>query len=123
MTNEKLIKNYTAGADVAAHRIVKFSADRTVVQATADTDLAVGISTDAAALNGGRCDVVRMGMTEVECGGAIGRGAFFSADANGKAVPLTTTNVGGLTKVAIGTLEVDAVAGDIVEALINPTLV
>lgn len=121
--NQKTVKNYIAGADVAARRIVKFSADRTVVQSTAETDASIGISTEVAAVSGGRCDVVRDGITELELGGTVARGTPVTSDASGKGVAISTTNVGGLTKTMIGFAEISGVTGDIIEVKLAPSLI
>lgn len=77
-----------AGAAVLARRIVKFSADDTVIQATAATDSIVGVSDSlGAGAAGDRCEVYLSGdQVEIDVGGTIARGAEITADSSGKAV-------------------------------------
>jgi hypothetical protein len=121
--NPLLVKNYVAGAAVAARRIVKFSADRTVIQATGNTDDAIGVSSEVAAESGGRCDVIRSGLAEIELGGTVTRGQRVTSDANGKgvALALASVNISGVSHCQIGIAEVSGVNGDIIDVLVNPT--
>lgn len=109
--SELLLKNYVAGAAVAAYRIVKFSADRTVIQGAAATDLSIGVSAELPADSGARVDVVRIGMPLVEYGGNVTRGDPLTSDASGKAVKAAPA--AGAQARIIGYAEVTAVAGDI----------
>ena len=87
--NPVLIKNNTAETAVEPHRIVKFgSDDGLVVQAAAASDLSVGVSDGLGAEANGRVDVVRVGIADVEYGGAVTRGARLTRDADGKAIQL-----------------------------------
>jgi len=85
--NPGFTKNYMAGGTIAYGRLVKFSADRTVVQAAAATDLIVGVCQQpGGAASGERVDICHSGMPEVEFGGTVNRGDVVTADADGKAV-------------------------------------
>lgn len=85
--NPGFTKSYTAGGTIAYGRLVKFSADRTVVQAAAATDFIIGVCTQpGGATSGQRVDVAHGGMPEVEFGGTVNRGDFVTSDADGKAV-------------------------------------
>lgn len=109
--SELLCKNYIAGGAITKYRIVKFSADRAVVQAAAATDALIGVSQEIDAASGERVDVCRIGMPLVEYGGTVARGDPLTSDANGKAIK---ANPSAGTKVSIiGFAEVSAVAGDI----------
>ena len=114
-----LTRTYTAGAAVVRRRIVKFSADRTVVQGAASTDLLIGVSDQSADTpSGGRVDVHRDGMPEVEAGGPIGRGQPLTSDAVGRAIVAAPAS--GVNVRIIGFAEVDAVLGDIIDVMLEP---
>lgn len=116
----ELVRNYTAGADVAANLIVKMGADDThVVAAAAATDGAVGISTNINVANGQPCDVIHGGIADVKAGGAIARGDLVTADAAGKAV--TAAPGAGVNNRIIGVALASAVANDIIPVLVFPS--
>lgn len=100
---------YTAGGTIAKRRIVKFgSADGVVVQASAATDLLIGVSSDLGSVAGERQDVFETGnVMEVDFGGTIARGASVTSDANGKAVAAASGNI------AIGYATKSGVSGDV----------
>src|SRR5690349_20962835 len=79
---------FIAGAAINPRRLVKFSADNTVIQATGATDATVGASDSLGAAAAGDTVMVYMSgdQVEVEAGGAITRGLPVTADADGKAV-------------------------------------
>lgn len=115
-----LTLTYQASAAVARRRIVKFTADRQVGQASASGDDMIGISDMSADVaQGGRVDVRRSGTAELELAGPIGRGKPVTADANGRGV---LCNPGAGTSASyIGFLEaVDGAAGDIADIFICP---
>lgn len=117
MANETLIKNYLAGATIAANRIVKFdTTDGTVIQAAAAADLAIGVCGFVAPASGERVDIVQQGIAEVEFGGVVARGAMVTADANGKGVAAASTNR------TIGIALVTTAAGDIAPVLLAPSV-
>jgi hypothetical protein len=110
---------YAAGAAVTKRRIVKFSADLTVVQAAAATDALVGVADSLGAeAAGARCEVYVAGVVEVEAGGNITRGAFVTSDANGRAV--AAAPAAGANNRVIGIAQASAVSGDIVDVLLAP---
>lgn len=119
MSNPDLIKNYVAGGSIGEYRVVKFSADGTVVQAAAATDLLIGVCCQpGGAATDERVDVVRSGMADVEYGGTITRGTKLTSDSNGKVVaaaPATGSNAH-----VIGIAEVSGVSGDIVPMMLTP---
>lgn len=113
MANEGLVKTFTAGAAVAAHRIVKHgSGDRAAIQAAAATDLIIGVSDSlGAAASGDSMDVILSGIANVEYGGNVTRGQLLTSDADGKAVaaaPAATAS-----NRIIGVAQVSGVSGDI----------
>ena len=117
--DDDLTLNYDAGAAIAAHRIVKFSADYTVEQGAAATDALIGIADQAAAAAGDRVDVFRDGVVKVEYGGNVTRGDLLTSDANGMAVvaaPAAGSNVR-----IVGVAEISGVAGDIGLCLVSPS--
>lgn len=115
--NEGLIKNYTAGAAIAAARIVKWdTSDYQVVQAAAASDLLIGVCGMVAPASGERVDVIRSGIANLEFGGTVARGAQVTADANGKGVAAATGNR------VIGIAEISAVSGDIAPVFIAPSV-
>ena len=106
-----------AGGAVAPHRIVKYGDDdATVVQSAVAADAHVGVSGRAAAASGGRVEIARAGIADVEYGGNVARGALLTADAEGKAVTAAADNR------VIGIAEVSGVAGDIGQMLLAPSL-
>ncbi|MFN3523929.1 MAG: capsid cement protein [Phenylobacterium sp.] len=110
----------TAGAPIAPRRFVKFSGDRTVVQATAATDAIIGVSDSlGAAATGDRVEIYVMGPgLEVEAGGNITRGAEITSDANGKAV--AAAPAAGASCRTAGVAMASYVAGDVAEYLAAP---
>lgn len=117
MANETLIKNYLAGAAIAANRIVKFdTTDGVVIQAAAAADLSIGVCGAVAPASGERVDIVQAGIAEVEFAGIVARGALVTADANGKGVAAASTNR------TIGMALVTTAAGDIAPVLLAPSV-
>ncbi|MBA3577286.1 MAG: DUF2190 family protein [Sphingomonas sp.] len=116
MSTNGITKPYTAGATIAARRIVKFgAADGVVIQAAAATDLSIGVSTDLGSASGERQDVFMIGnIAEVDFGGTIARGTAVTADATGKAVAAIAGNK------AVGFAEVSGVTGDVGTVIISP---
>jgi len=116
MGNQRFAKTYTAGADIPARTLVKFSADRTVVPAAAATDAIIGVSTEVDASNGDPVDIYRDGLVEVIAGGNLTRGTYLTSDVNGNAVESAPAS--GNTAQTIGIAEVSAVAGDIIDVML-----
>lgn len=112
---------FTAGAAILPRRFVKFSADRTVIQATAATDLIIGVSDSlGAAAAGDRVEVYQLGThVEVVAGGNIARGVEITSDANGKAV--TAAPAAGATCRTAGIAMGSFVADDVAEYLASPS--
>ncbi len=117
MSEQRIIRTFQGGAAVARRRIVKFgSGDGLVVQSSAAGDLHLGIATELDSDSGAPRDVVLFGETEVEYGGAVPRGAYFTADANGKAVACAPA--AGVKAQAIGIALFTAADGDIGPAFV-----
>ena len=85
--NNLLTKAFLAGAAIAKNTIVKFDGtDDTVIVATANTDLPIGIALEAAAAAGDRIDVAVAGIADVKAAGAISRGDYVVSAAAGEGV-------------------------------------
>ncbi len=134
-----LTKAFTAGGDVAAHRIVKHGdADAKVIQAAAAGDATIGIAGELGAETGARIDVHLAGIAPVEAGDAVSRGAPVTADSDGKAVAAArhshsenaaddyTANAVTGAAAAVRTIGVALSAagagGDLIRVLIHPGL-
>ena len=112
------LRSYTAGAAIAARRIVKFdSADNTVIQAAAATDLSIGVSEWGCSAAGDQVDIVKCDLALIEFGGTITRGQPITSDANGKAVAASPAT--GVNHRIIGFAEVSGVSGDIGEVWLD----
>ena len=106
-----------AGGAVAPHRIIKYGdADGKVVQSAAAADAHVGVAGRASTASGGRVEIARAGIADIEYGGTVARGSLLTADADGKAVSAADGNR------VIGVAEVSGVAGDIGQVLLAPGL-
>jgi len=120
ITQGVLVKGYSAGAAITARKIVKFgAADNTVIQATAATDLLLGVAQpDLDTASGDTCDVHLAGIVEVKAGGTIARGDMVTSDANGDAVATTTA-----ANRVLGIAEVSGVANDIITVILSQHLI
>lgn len=116
LSNPLHIKNYKAGGAITKFRIVKLSADDTVVQAAAAADAVLGVLGEIDAASGDHVDVVMAGIAEVEYGGSVTRGALLTSDADGKAV--AAAPAAGVNNRIIGTALESGVSGDIGSVLI-----
>ncbi len=119
MSNAFLTKNQVAGADIIKYRILKHSAAETVIQAAAATDGLIGVCNEVAPLSGQRCDVILMGIADIEAGAAITVDAPITSDSVGRAV--TAAPAAGTNNRVIGfALEAASAAGDVIRVLIAP---
>lgn len=117
--NLLLAKNYVADAAIPPFRLVKpGNGDDRITLAVAATDAIIGNTTDIAAAINERCDVQLVGVGYVECGAAIPRGSFITADASGRAI-VATAAAGSNISVAGRTLEAATAAGDIVRYVVS----
>lgn len=113
MSNEGIVKTYISSAAIVKHRIVKHgSGDRIATQASAATDLLIGVA-DLLGADGASVpvDVIRSGVALVEFGGTVTRGQKLTADADGKAI--VAAPAVGVNAQIIGIAEVSGAAGDI----------
>lgn len=120
MRNELLNKSYTAEGVIPPYRIVKFgAADGGVLVAAAATDKLIGVTGRLGlAAIGDRGDVGRLGIDEVEYGGAVASGDPLTSDAVGRAV--VAAPAAGANVRIIGFAEVAGVLGDIGSLYISP---
>lgn len=118
MSNPTLLKSFTAGAAIAAFRLVKLSAAETVVPAAAAADASIGVANEVAAASGERQDVVMAGIAFVEAGAAVALGALVMSDASGRGI--TATAAAGTNVRVIGTaLDAASAAGDVIRVLLS----
>lgn len=116
MHNPGLIKSLRAGAAIAAARIVKFGADDLhIVQAAAATDALIGVTPLGATEAEQVCDFATEGLCPVEYGGTVTRGAFLTADSQGRAIAATAAG-----QRVIGMAMVAGVSGDLGSVKIAP---
>ncbi len=119
MRNEGLQKTLIAGGTVTKNRIVKFdSSDVTAVQASAATDLLIGVSDNLGAASGQPFDVILSGVALVEYGGNVTRGQALTADSNGKAIAAAPAATASAR--TIGVAMESGVSGDIGSVLLAP---
>ena len=119
MSNPGLIKNFTAGAAIAAYRIVRLSAADTVVQAAAVSEAMMGVCMDVAPVAGERVDIVMDGIALVEAGAAIALTALVTSDATGRGV--AAAPAAGTNNRIIGIpLDAAVAAGDIIRVKLSP---
>ena len=118
MSNPLLQKNFTAGAAIAACRIVKLSAANTVIQSAAAADSHIGVCSEVGPASGERCDVVVSGIAFVEAGAAFALGALLTADSVGRAV-IAAPAAGANNRIIGVALDAAVAAGDIVRVMIS----
>lgn len=113
---QKVASFQSAGALATQFKVVKFSAERTVVASAAATDKSIGVLQSKATAAGQAVEVCVGGESEVIAGGSISAGDYLVPDSNGDVVAVTlgTTTV----NIAIGRALEDAVDNDIFRALI-----
>lgn len=115
------IRGYEGSADIAPHRIVKFSdvaASQKVAQGAAAADPLIGVSDKMGGVSGGMTDVVRAGLGAVQLGGVVEAGDPLTADADGKAIKCV--GAAGETRRIVGYADAPGVADDIIDAWISP---
>lgn len=119
MLTPVLTKSFTAGGAIPAYSWVKFGADdRTVVVATAATDLIIGCTTSLPADSGERVDVIAAGIAEVLLAGNVTRGALVTSNASGAGV--AASPAAGVNNRVGGIAFASGVSGDIVPVLVVP---
>jgi len=118
MANPGLTKTYDAGGAIAAYTVVKFTTtDFQVVQAAAVGDPLAGVTTEVAAAQGDRVDVIHEGIAYVTAGGTIAAGDPLTVNASGQVV--TAAPAAGVNNHCIGFARQSAVSGDVFEALLR----
>lgn len=122
MASPTLIRNFAAGGTVNPRRLVKFgSSDREVVQASAATDLIIGVVASSEVRSAGdRVDVVLVGIADTDMGGTVARGTKVTADSNGKAV--AAAPAAGVNNHVVGIAMVTTASGDIAEVLLSQSV-
>lgn len=116
-----LTKNFTASGAIAARRIVKFGAgDQLASQASAATDLSIGVSAELDAADGERVDVHLSGLVPVRFGGNVGRGKKVTADASGRAIEAAPA--GGANAQVAGIAMVSGALDDIGLVFLAPSV-
>ncbi len=140
MNFDRSVQSFTAQGALNHRQIVAWgTADGTVKAATGPTDAIIGIvDYPGGAIDTGRVDVVRDGVTEVVLGGAVTRGDPLTSDANGCAVTAghhthpenlaaaytenATTGAATLGRF-VGWAEVSGVTGDVILVAVDPSLI
>lgn len=118
--NPLLIKSHYAAGEVKPYRVVAFIAGG-VATATAATLPVAGVSESLGCDAGDMADVIQSGLAEIEAGAALTAGDPFAADADGRAVKAGKAD--GETVFVVGFIQSDAAVGDIVPALVVPSLI
>lgn len=116
-------KSYRSGAAVRARRIVQMgAADATVIEATAATQVQLGVS-DRVGSNSvdQEIDVHHAGTADLVLGGTVARGARVTSDANGAGVAASPG--AGVNANYVGVALISGVAGDIIPVLIQPGVI
>jgi hypothetical protein len=112
--------NYIAQGAIPRHRFVKFgTADRTVTLAVDASATIIGVSHDINLDDGERGDIVRDDFPQIEYGAAVTRGDLLTADAQGRAIPITPPAAGATVHYA-AIAEVSGVLGDICPTWLEP---
>lgn len=109
-----------AGAALTARRLVKMSADRTVIPAAAATDTPIGVAEFDVTTVGEIGTIQVDGVAYVEAGAAISVGDKVTADSSGRGV--TAAPSAGTNNGVIGiALEAASAAGDLIEVMLVPS--
>jgi hypothetical protein len=118
MANPGLIKTYDASGAINPYTVVKFtSTDFQVTQAAAVTDALAGVTTEVAAADQERVDVIHDGICYVSAGGTIAAGDSLTVNASGQAV--TAAPAAGVNNHCFGRARQSAVAGDVFEVILD----
>jgi hypothetical protein len=112
--NPVFTKAYKAAAAISAYQIVKLDANGLVVPASAAADKAIGVSGAVATDVDAHTDVHRLGIVNVQLGGAVAIGAEVTSNAQGFGVAATAAG-----NESIGRAEQAGVAGDIIEVFLR----
>lgn len=114
------VYNYkaTGTGGIGKYLIAKFGSNDGEVALCGAGESAIGVTTDIAAAEGERCDVVRSGLAPVIYGGTVTRGALLVSDAAGKAVAAAPAQ--GANVRVIGIAEVSGASGDVGAVFLTP---
>ena len=120
MSQPGMRMHYTAQGVIPRYRFVKFgTADKTVSLAVDASATIIGVSHDINLDDGERGDIVRDDFPEIEYGDNVTRGDYLTADAQGRAIPVTLPTAG--QTVHYGAIaEVSGVVGDICQTWLEP---
>lgn len=119
MSNNQIIKAYSAEAAILPNRILKpGAADYGVLPASAATDKIIGVSMPLISVGAGETvEVVHEGIAEVKLGGTVTRGDFLTSDASGQAI--TAAPSVGVNNSILGRAQVSGAAGDLIPVLLT----
>jgi len=115
MAGERGTITRRAPAAITGRRVVTFGAsDHTVAQASAVTNVLIGIAERIGRQDNGQCDVIIEGIAEAEAGGNITRGDLLTVNASGQVVAVSAGTDG-----VIGIAMQSAASGDYIDVLID----
>jgi len=118
MANPGQIKTYDASGAIPAYSVVKFTAtDFQVTLGAAVSDKLCGITTEVAAVDGERCDVIHDGIAYASCGGTVAAGDPLTVNATGQVV--TAAPAAGTNNNCIGRARQSGVSGDVIEVIVD----
>jgi len=113
------VRSFVAEAAISANRVVTFGAtDDNVLTAVAVTSTLIGIVEGVSPVLGERVDVVMTGIADLQIGAGVTRGAYITADAQGRGV--AAAPAAGVNNNVIGVALQSGVSGDIIPVLISP---
>lgn len=113
--NPLLQKSFTAAAELDGRRIVKLTGDNQINVATAAADASIGVTWPDGADKDAEAAVITHGIAEVEASGAIVRGAWVTAAANGKGAASSTAGDNVIGRA----LDAAAADGDIIRVSLH----
>jgi hypothetical protein len=114
------IKNFLAGAAIAAYTPVKFTANPgEVTPAVAAGDKVIGVTTDVASALGDRVDVIMTGPAKVVAGAAFAAGDLLMANASSQAI-VAAAAAGANVRTFGLAREAASAAGDVCEINVTP---
>lgn len=120
--NPLLTKSRETAGVLAPYSLATFSGSGSkVVQASAASQVAAGVVDSMGAASGGMADLHLAGLAEVRAGGTFAAGDPLTSDASGLAIK--AVKQAGATVVVHAIAQAPAVQGDIVPALVAPSLI
>ena len=115
--NLLLVKTFLCGAAVGENKLVKMSANETVIEAVDGAAAIIGVSTHATTASGQRIEVQVMGIAIVKTGGTIAFGDYVTASTAGVAV-VAAPGAGVNNDVAGINCSKTSASGDLIEVLL-----